>query len=80
MRIKNIEQLDEFLACLRKCEGDVWLESEDGDRINLKSRLSQYVAIGALLKSEGDSLGLYCSASQDEARFMQFFESYPETV
>lgn len=80
MRIKNIKQLDGFLACIRQCEGDVWLESDDGDRINLKSRLSQYLAIGALLKAEGEKLGLFCALPQDEVRFIEFFGSFPETL
>ena len=80
MRIKNTEQLDEFLSRIKKCTGDVWLESDDGDRINLKSKLSQYVAIGALLSMEGDNLGLYCSKEEDEAMFIEFFGMYPETI
>lgn len=80
MRISNIKQLDEFLAKINSCTGDVWLESRDGDRINLKSRLSQFVAIGALLTVEGDNLELYCSNTEDEMRFLEFFGKYPETV
>jgi len=80
MKITNVKQIDEFLAALRHCTGAVWLESKDGDKINLKSRLSQYVAISALLSAEGDNLGLYCAKQEDEALFLNFFGRFPETV
>lgn len=80
MRLTNTEQLDEFLSKVRSCTGDVWLESAYGDRINLKSRLSQFIAIGALLTVEGDNLELYCSNKEDEVKFLEFFGKFPETV
>lgn len=80
MRLQNIDQLDAFLSKIKDCTGDVWLESKDGDRINLKSRLSQFIAIGALLTVECDNLELYCSNTEDEMRFLEFFGKYPEAV
>lgn len=80
MKITNIKQIDEFLATVRRCTGDVWLESVDGDKINLRSRLSQYVAIGALLGAEGDKLELFCAKQEDEALFLNYFGAFPETA
>ena len=80
MRLNNIKELQEFLAIVNSCEGSVWLESADGDKLNLKSNLSQYVALGALLEQKGDELELYCTSREDEAKFIGFFRRNPETA
>ena len=56
MRIKKINQVNEFLSAVEKCKCDVWLTSPYGDKYNLKSGLSQYIAIAALLGNHGDEL------------------------
>lgn len=78
MKFKNICQIDDFLSAVHKCTGGVYLKSTDGDVFNLKSRLSQYVAIGALLDDEGDCLELFCDKTEDEGYFYQFFIEHPE--
>ena len=80
MKLNNIRELQEFLAIVNSCEGSVWLESIDGDKLNLKSNLSQYVALGALLEQKGDELELYCTSREDEAKFIGFFRNYPATA
>ena len=80
MKIKNIKQVNEFLNAVEKCEHDVWLVSADGDRLNLKSKLTQYIAIGALLGEHGEELELFCDFKSDEAYFRQFFIDNPETL
>ena len=49
MRIKKINHVNEFLQAIEKCKHEVWLTSPYGDKYNLKSTLSQCVAIAALL-------------------------------
>lgn len=78
MKIQNINQLDDFLSAVNKCAGNVYLNSTEGDVFNLKSRLSQYVAIGALLGDEGDYLELFCDERKDEKHFFKFFAEHPE--
>ena len=80
MRLNNIKELQEFLAIINSCEGSVWLEYVEGDRFNLKSELSRYVALGALLEHKGNELELYCSSHVDESKFIAFFAKNPETV
>ena len=80
MRLTNISEVNIFINLVKKCKGDVWLESADGDKINLKSKLSQYIAIGALISIEGDNLNLYCSLPEDEMKFLKFFEEHPSTL
>ena len=78
MMFQTIEQIDDFLDAVQKCKGNVYLKSNEGDVFNLKSRLSQYVAIGALLDDEGDYLELFCDEYEDEGRFYKFFADHPE--
>ena len=41
MKLSKIEQVNEFLAIVDSCKGEVTLRSVDGDIFNLKSKLSQ---------------------------------------
>ena len=80
MRLYNMTELNEFLAIVNACEGSVWLESNDGDKFNLKSNLSQYIALGALLEHNGTELELFCTSREDEAKFIAFFHDHPATA
>ena len=40
MKLSNIGEVNDFLEVVNRCEGDVWLQSTEGDKINLKSSLS----------------------------------------
>lgn len=77
MKLTKIEQVNEFLSIVDSCNGDVTLRSVDGDIFNLKSKLSQYIAIAALLGEHGDELELFCSDSSDEGKFMNFMMENP---
>ena len=67
MKLTKIEQVNEFLSIVDSCKGDV----------TLKSNLSQYIAIAALLGQHGDELELFCSDREDEGKFMQFLMENP---
>lgn len=77
MKIKNIEEVEGFLDAVNKCKGEVWLESPDGDKFNLKSKFSRYIALGALLSENGDNLELFCSLPEDEHYFYEYFTNFP---
>lgn len=80
MKLRNLKSPNIFLSVVNDCKGQVWLESAEGDKYNLKSIFSQYIAIGALLSERGDWLELYCSDKDDEIRFMKFFKEHPEVL
>ena len=80
MKITKIDELDAFLAALRKCEGDVYLRSQYGDRYNLKSVMSMYIGIGALLSEHGDELELFCDNKADEQYFFEFFSENQSVI
>lgn len=77
MKIKNIEEVEGFLDAVNKCKGEVWLESPDGDKFNLKSKFSRYIALGALLSENGDNLELFCSLPEDTYYFYEYFTNFP---
>jgi hypothetical protein len=45
MKVQNITNIDKFFEVIDKCEGKVELVTGEGDRLNLKSKLSQYVSM-----------------------------------
>ena len=80
MKLTNIKQVEEFLAQVNECSGNVLLKSNQGDVYNLKSTLSQYIAIGALLGEKGDELELFCERKEDELKFISFLSRHPEML
>jgi hypothetical protein len=77
MKFTKHSEVSDFIRTVDECEGHVWLESKDGDRFNLKSLFSRYIAIGALLDEHGDELELYCQLPEDEQKFYKFFNEHP---
>lgn len=45
MKIKNITDVNKFFEVVGKCKGTVELITSEGDRLNLKSKFCQYVAL-----------------------------------
>lgn len=80
MILKNQIEITDFLQAVKEAKHEVWLESKQGDRYNLKSTLSRYVAIGALIENHGHELELFCSDIADEGLFYNFFEKHPDTL
>lgn len=80
MRLKNIQEINAFLRIVESCVGEVYLASQHGDKIFLKSRMSRYVAIGALLGEHGDELELFCENREDEAKFIGFFYEHEDLL
>lgn len=48
MKVKNISNPEEFLKVIDSCEGKVELITDDGDRLNLKSKLCQLVSLSTI--------------------------------
>ncbi len=80
MQLTNIKELEAFKDAVAKCSGEVWLLSPCGDKYNLKSAFSQYIAFGALLGEHGNELELFCQLFTDEQYFLKFFHENPNTL
>ncbi len=62
-----------FLKVLDQCVGDVYLVAEEGDRLNLRSKLCQLVGLTRLI--EGGSIAeasVLCELQEDETRLFRF--------
>ena len=66
MKLSNITDVQKFTAAVNACQGDVYLKSVEGDVFNLKSSLSQYIAVGRLIEESGDNLELFAQTREDE--------------
>jgi len=74
MLLKNAKDIETLISAVNKCQGDVMLRSTDGkEEFNLKSKLSQYVAIGELCKVHGDEWEIFCMNRADEGYMINFF-------
>ena len=45
VKVMNITNVEKFFGVIEQCEEKVELVTENGDKYNLKSKLSQYVAL-----------------------------------
>lgn len=48
MKVMNIDDPEKFFEVVNKCKGTVELVTAEGDRLNLKSQLTKYVALTKL--------------------------------
>ena len=52
MTLTNVANVNKLLKAIEECEGKVELVTEQGDRFNLKSKLSQYVSFVKVLANQ----------------------------
>ena len=62
-----------FLKVLDGCEGEVYLMTRDGDRLNLKSKLCQLVGLTRLIEC-GKIVEAFvmCERESDESKLFRF--------
>lgn len=73
MKVQNITDIDKFFEVVDRCSGKVELVTGEGDRLNLKSKLSQYVSIANIFSnSEIPELEIVAYESDDIERLTEF--------
>ena len=65
MKVSNIKDIDKFFEVVDSCDGKVELVTGEGDRLNLKSKLSQYVSMAKIF-SDGTIAELEIIAYEPE--------------
>lgn len=65
MKVQNIKDIDKFFKVIDSCQGKVELVTGEGDRLNLKSKLSQYVSMANIF-SDGTIAELELIAYEPE--------------
>ena len=73
MKIQNIENVEKFFKVIDSCKGKVELVTGEGDRLNLKSKLSQYVSLANIF-SDGtiEELEVIAYEPEDTAKLVEF--------
>ena len=73
MKVQNIKNIDKFFQVVDQCKGRVELVTGEGDRLNLKSKLSQYVSMANIFSNgEIPELELVASEREDIDRLINF--------
>ncbi len=73
MKITNITDINKFFEVVDSCKGKVELVTGEGDRLNLKSKLSQYVALANVF-SDGhiDEIEIIASEAEDREKLIKY--------
>ena len=61
MKVSNIKDVDKFFEVVDSCKGRVELVTGEGDRLNLKSKLCQYVSMANIFSNGEDPGAGDCS-------------------
>lgn len=70
--LKNID-LQVLCKLIDLCDGDVYLLTPDGNRLNLKSKLCQIVGLTSLLENATVSEAkLWCSNLEDDSMLFRY--------
>lgn len=76
MTLENISNIEGLFKVIQNCVGKVELVSDEGDCINLKSRLAQYMTVaGAFSDGYLRTLCLRVEKDEDKARIFDFMLS-----
>ena len=73
MKIENIKDVDGFFKMIDKCKGKVMLVTGEGDQLNLKSKLTQYVSLANIFSAgEIPELEIIASEPEDISRIIEY--------
>ena len=74
MKIYNVDNPEKFLDVVKQCKGEVELISKQGDRLNLKSELTKYIAITQLFTDKAfiNEMELIASEPEDVMLLMDY--------
>ena len=73
MKVQNITNIDKFFEIVDSCKGKVELVTGEGDRLNLKSKLSQYVSLANIFSNgEIPELEIVAYEKDDIDKLMSF--------
>lgn len=73
MKVQNIKNIEKFFQVIDKCAGKVELVTGEGDRLNLKSKLSQYVSMANIFSNgEIPELEIIAYEPEDIGKLVNF--------
>lgn len=80
MTFNKFEDAVNFMDAIKECKGNVYLKSNEGDVINLKSQLSGLIGLAEILNGHGYMFDLVCDNREDELVLTKMFQKNPEMV
>ena len=73
MKVQNITNIDKFFEVVDSCKGKVELVTGEGDRLNLKTKLSQYVSMANIFSNgEIPELEVIAYEKEDTDKLIHF--------
>jgi hypothetical protein len=73
MKILGITNVDRFLEVLDSCQGRIELVTSEGDRLNLKSKLCQYLALSKIFsEAKIDEIEIVASEPEDTKILLEY--------
>lgn len=73
MKVQNIKDIEAFFKAVDACKGKVELVTGEGDRLNLKSKLSQYVSMANIFSNgEIPELEIIAYEPEDTEKLIHF--------
>ena len=73
MKIIGITDVSRFLEVLDQCKGKIELVTSEGDRLNLRSKLCQYVALSKIFsEAKIDEIEIIASEPDDVKILLEY--------
>ena len=73
MKVQNIKDVNKFFEVVDSCKGRVELVTGEGDRLNLKSKLCQYVSLANIFSNgEIPELEIIAHEAEDSRKIMDY--------
>ena len=73
MKVQNITDINKFFDVVDSCKGKVELVTGEGDRLNLKSKLCQYVSLANIFSNgEIPELEVLAYEKEDVDKLLNF--------
>lgn len=77
MKFFGVKDIDGFFNVVDKCKGKVELVTADGDRLNLKSKLCQYVSFAKIVSSgEVPEMEIIAYEPEDVSMLFEFMRNH----
>ena len=73
MRINGVKDVEGFVKVVDACVGRVELVTAEGDRLNLKSKLAQYISLDKIFQDESlKELEIIAAEPEDVDKIISF--------
>lgn len=73
MKILGIKNVDRFIEVLDQCKGRIELVTSEGDRLNLRSKLCQYLALSKIFsEAKIDEIEIIISEPEDVTILLEY--------